>query len=64
MAKIAGGQLTNSKPCQDCIKVMQRYKIHKVYYSVPGGFMVEKVSSISNERVSYGHRVLREGRYV
>lgn len=60
VARIAGGALTNSKPCNDCIRVMQRYKIHKVYYSVPGGFMVEKVSTMSNDHVSYGNRLVRE----
>lgn len=60
VARVSNGALVNSKPCHDCIKVLQRYKIHKVYYSVPGGFMVEKVSTMSNDHVTFGNRMIRK----
>ena len=59
VARIADGELADSKPCHDCVKIMRRYKIHKVYYSVPGGFVVEKVSTLSNDKITYGNKLAR-----
>lgn len=41
-------QLSNSRPCQRCIRILQKYKINHVYYSTDNGDIVkEKVKSMN-----------------
>ena len=47
------GNLTGSKPCSACIKIMKLLKMKKVYYSNSNGEMVlEKINMISSDHKS------------
>ena len=53
-------ELANSKPCRDCVKLIQTSKIKKVYYSVSGskgqGIICIKASELVSDHVSHGRR--------
>ena len=45
------GKLANSKCCEDCINIMKKVGIRKVYYSdKEGNIICEKVNNMSNEK--------------
>ena len=44
------GNYKNSKPCRNCIKVMQKFKVHRVIYSNDeGGFTCELVDDMNQD---------------
>ena len=49
------GNLLNSRPCRDCILVMQKY-IRKVWYSTPDGYVCERVMDMNTDYVSSASR--------
>lgn len=47
----SGGNLAESKCCEDCIKLMRLVGIRKVYYSNSNGDIVcEKLNNIKNKK--------------
>ncbi len=54
----AFGNLADSKPCAACTKILKHYKIKKIYYSVPGGLMIENVSKFESSHLSYAQKLL------
>jgi hypothetical protein len=47
----------NSKPCQRCIKFLQKTGIKKIYYSVsPEEIVMEKITHIKNDHLSSKYR--------
>lgn len=51
----AKGELVNSKPCSNCVKIMKEYGIRKVTYSTPEGMVTESIETI-NSTPSVGQR--------
>ena len=54
------GNLTDSKPCANCAKVLKHYGLKKIYYSVPGGLRVETVTNLTSNHLSYAQRLLTD----
>ena len=52
------GNLTDSKPCSQCAKVLKHYRLKKIYYSVPGGLIVESVKNLISIHESYAQKAL------
>lgn len=52
------GNLTDSKPCSQCTKVLKHYGLKKIYYSVPGGLIVESVNNLISIHESYAQKAL------
>lgn len=42
----------NSKPCKNCLKIIQEFGINKVYYSINQGLKVEKASEMHTNHLS------------
>ncbi len=60
--RIAGsGQLVNSRPCYDCLKILQRLGLKKVHYSDQTGQLItEKIRDmVSTHQCSYVRQCLR-----
>lgn len=52
------GKLVNSRPCNDCIKILKRYPIKKIYYSNDNGeIIVEKLMDMELLHDSTGYRL-------
>jgi len=51
------GQLADSKPCANCTKMLKYYGLKKIYYSVPGGLVVQNVNQLTNDHLSYAQKV-------
>jgi hypothetical protein len=46
------GNFRNSKPCQNCIDVMKKFRVHRVIYSNEnGGFSCELVNGMRNSAI-------------
>ena len=56
-----GGELKNSRPCDNCIHTMKQYKIKKVIYSDTSGSMViEKPGRMDFVHMSSGWKAFKE----
>jgi len=56
---VARDNMTNSKPCQHCIEILQHFGIYRVIYSTTEtdeNYICEKVSNIENDWISKGNR--------
>ena len=51
--------LCDSKPCEECINIIKTHGIKKVYYSTNGGIIIEKVSLMSSDHLSYAQKHLK-----
>lgn len=51
------GNLADSKPCANCTKTLKHYGFKKIYYSVPGGIIVENVSKFESDHLSYAQKL-------
>jgi len=53
------GKLNNSKPCNECIQMLKKYNINRVYYSNSEGEIVcEKVCQITTDHMSTGYQAI------
>lgn len=53
------GNLNNSKPCNDCIRMLKEFNINRVYYSNSEGKIIcEKVSHMTTNYTSSGFHAL------
>ena len=60
---VAKDNMSNSKPCMHCIKILKYFGIYRVFYTTNEniynrGWKCEKVSQIENSRISNGNKVL------
>lgn len=54
----AYGNLLDSKPCSSCTKILKYFGFRKIYYSVPGGLVVENVAKLKSDHLSYAQKLL------
>lgn len=56
------GKLKNSMPCSDCINFLKKqnnYKINRVYFSTPDGFMSINIKNLFSEHKSKGSKLCK-----
>ena len=62
---MANNKFGNSKPCENCIRILKRCQIYRVYYSVSNLentellYKMEKLTTIVPDHVSRGNKGLK-----
>ena len=54
------GNLLDSKPCAQCTKMLKYYGLKKIYYSIPGGLIVENVNQLTSDHLSVAQKALQK----
>lgn len=64
---MADNSFGNSKPCENCIRILKQCQIYRIYYSVKNdnedtteiSYKVEKISEIMADHISRGNKGLK-----
>jgi len=67
---MANDEFGNSKPCENCIRLLKQCQIYRVYYSIKNPetteitYQVEKISEIRADHISRGNKSLKRIGYI
>jgi deoxycytidylate deaminase len=51
------GEVQSSKPCCDCVNMIKRHNIKRIFYSTYNGFEFQKGSEIENDHIPLSKRL-------